>query len=284
MRLVYGLAGVLLTFAFVLYPLLALSNSTGALPGANGSPVSATGIGLCTACHSSFDPNEGEGSVTIDAPDSFVPGEAITFTVTLDNATPPTGTPRQGFQVSVEDADAVAHVGALGIVDAATTQFSSGLQEYVTHTLAGTELTAWTVAWTAPADAPETVTIYAAGNAANGDGGTLGDYVYTDAVTLTRTTVSNEEGAAPLVARVDAVYPNPFAQAAAVDYTLERPMAVTVTLYDGLGRAVRVLEDGVRGAGAHTVAVAAGDLPAGVYFVEVRTPETSDTRPLTLAR
>ena len=46
--------------------------------------------------------------------------------------------------------------------------------------------------------------------------------------------------------------------------------AVTVTLYDALGRAIRVLEDGTKGAGAHAVRVAAEGLAAGVYFVEVR--------------
>lgn len=282
MRLAYGFVGVLLTLGFVLYPLLAISSSGGAPAAANGSPVSARGIGLCTACHGSFAPNEGDGSVTIDAPDTFAPGETITFTITVDNTTPPVGDPKQGFQVSVEGDEPVAHVGTLEIVDEVNTQFAGS--DYVTHTAAGNQQTTWTVGWAAPADAPETVTIYAAGNAANGDFGPLGDYIYTNAVTLTRKTVANEEDATPLVARVDAVYPNPTAGAATVDFTLEQAAPVTVTLYDGLGRAVRVLEDGVRGAGAHTVEVAADDLPAGVYFVEVRTPEASETRPLTLAR
>jgi len=286
MRLVYSIAAVLLTLGFVFYqPPMAVSNSSGSQPLFNGSPVTlADGGALCTACHATFDPNEGTGSVMIDAPSTFMPGETVTFTVTVDNTTPPVGTLKQGFQVSVEDDAAVEHAGTLVIVDAENTRFSSGEQKYVTHTTAGNAQTTWTVGWTAPADAPESVTIYAAGNAANGNFSPTGDYVYTTSATISRSSVANEEEAAPLVARVEAIYPNPFVRTATVDYVLERATPVTVTLYDGLGRAIRVLEEGTIGAGTHSVRVESAGLAAGVYFVEVRTPESVTTRPLTVAR
>ena len=285
MRFVYGSAGILLALGFVLYPILAVSYSFGAPPTANGSPVSlATGIGVCTACHISYELNSGTGSVTIDAPATFMPGETITFTVTVDNTTPPAPTSRQGFQVSVEDDAAVAHVGTLEIVDADNTRFASDEANYVTHTAAGNQQTSWTVSWTAPDDPPENVTIYAAGNAANGNSSPTEDYIYTDAVTLQRSTVANEHEAAPLAARIDAVYPNPFVESARVTYTLERAVPVTVTIYDGVGRVVRVLDDGVHGAGTHAARVDAAGLAAGVYFVEIRTPEERMSRPLTLGQ
>ena len=285
MRFFYGFAGVLLALGFVLYPILALSFSSGAPATASGSPVSmATGIGACTACHNTYELNEGTGSVTIDAPATFMPGETITFTVTVDNTTPPATAPKQGFEVSVEDDAAVAHVGTLVIADAANTRFATDAAQYVTHTSAGNQQTSWTVSWTAPDDAPETVTIYAAGNAANGDFGTTNDYIYTTSVTLERSTVANEGQATPLAARIDAIYPNPFVESARVAYTLEQAGPVTVTLYDGVGRVVRVLEAGARGAGDHTARVDAAGLAAGVYFVEVRTPEARMSRPLTIGR
>lgn len=286
MRLVYGIAGVVLTLGVLLYqPPMAVSNSSGAQPLFNGSPVTiADGGALCTACHTSFEPNEGTGSVMVDAPETFMPGETITFTVTVDNTTPPVGTPKQGFQVSVEDDAAVEHAGTLVIVDDQNTRFSSTEQNYVTHTTAGNAQTTWTIGWTAPEDAPESVTIYAAGNATNGNFSPTGDYVYTTSATVMRTTVANEDEATPLVARVESIYPNPFVRAATVELTLERVTPVTVTLYDGLGRALRVLEEGTLGAGTHTVQVERDGLTAGVYFVEVRTPEAVTTRPVTLAR
>ncbi len=184
MRLLYGFLGVALAFAFVLYPLMAVSYSTGAPAGFNGAP---SANGNCTACHFSFPVNSGTGDVAINAPTTFVPGETITFTVSVDNTTPPlaggTGR-RQGFQVSVEDDG--GDVGTLVIADPVNTQFASGDANYVTHTAAGNQRTSWTVRWTAPDDAPNAVTIYAAGNAGNGGDGPAGDYIYTDAAVMTQ--------------------------------------------------------------------------------------------------
>lgn len=283
MRLFYSLCIAVLALAFVLAPDLVLSSSGGAPDNHSGSPLSGTAT--CAVCHSSFEVNSGSGSVTIEAPERFVPGETITFTVTVDNTTPPIGVDvRQGFEVSVEDDAAEEHAGTLVIVDDTNTRFAAGNEAFVTHTSAGNLESTWTVGWTAPEDAPESVTIYAAGNAANFDFSTSGDYVYTTSFTMQRQDVANEPEATPLAARLDAVYPNPFADAATVSYTLDRPMAVTLTLYDGVGRVVRVLEEGTRGAGPHTVPVEAGALPAGTYFVQIRSEVGTEVRALTLAR
>ena len=287
MRFVYGFAGVLLAFGFVLYPILAVSYSSGAPPGFNGGPNESGGFNpACVVCHSSFALDSGTGSVSITAPASFVPGETISIEIAVVNTTPPldggVGS-RQGFELSAQLADGT-HVGELVPVDAENTQIASGDPRYLTHTTTGNQLSSWTVEWIAPEDAPEEVTFYVAGNAGNGGEGPAGDYIYTDAVTVPRMNVANEDGAAPLAVRIDAVYPNPFVASAQVAYTLERAEPVTVTLYDGVGRVVRVLEDGVRGAGAHTAPVEAQGLAAGVYFVEVRTAEARMTRPLTLGR
>ncbi len=287
MRFVYGLAVLALVLAFVSYPVLVMSLSSGAPTAFNGSPVSiANGGGLCSTsgCHSSFEPNTGTGSVTIDAPATFAPGETVTFTVTVDNTTPPAdGTNlRQGFMVSVEDDAAEAHVGTLVIVDDTNTQLSTA--DYVTHTSMGNLETTWTMSWTASDNPPPSVTIYAAGNASNFNFAPNGDYIYTDSFTMTRGTVANEAEATPLAARLDAVFPNPFAETTTVAYTLDRTMEMTVTLYDGVGRVIRVLEAGTRGAGAHTVSVEADGLAAGTYFVQIRSEAGAEVQALTVAR
>ncbi len=285
MRFLYGLVGVAFALALVLYPMLAVTFPEGAPPGYNGAP-GAPG-GNCTSCHFSFELNSGTGSVSIDAPATFAPGETITFTVAVDNTTEPVPDGlglRQGFEVSVQDGETI--VGTLGLADTGNTQFASGDGNYVTHTEDGNQLSEWTVQWTAPADsvAPESVTIYAAGNAGNGGEGFFGDYIYTDSTVVTRRTVANEDEAAPLAARLEAVYPNPVTAAATVAFTLDRPRPVAVTLYDGLGRTVRVLSEGPRAAGPHTLRLATDGLPAGVYFVEVRTADGADLRPVTVVR
>lgn len=288
MRFVYGFAGVFLALGLVLYPMLAVSYSSGAPAPFNGGPSSESTFNpTCVVCHGSFALDSGTGSVSIDAPATFVPGETLSFTVTVDNTTPalPDGVGnRQGFQVSAQLPDGT-HVGELVLADTDATKFADGNPDYVTHTAAGNQLSTWTVEWTAPTeDVPGAVTFYAAGNAGNGGDGPGGDYIYTTTATVERSSVANEAETAPLVARIDAVYPNPFVESATVAYTLEEALPVTVTLYDGVGRVVRTLDDGVRGAGAHTLRLDGIGLAAGVYFVEVRTPETRTTRPLTLGR
>ncbi len=56
-------------------------------------------------------------------------------------------------------------------------------------TFAGETSGVWQVSWTAPAAGAGAVTFYAAGNAADGCGTDLGDFIYT-------TTVTSQEGSA----------------------------------------------------------------------------------------
>ena len=69
---------------------------------------------------------------------------------------------------------------------------------------------------------------------------------------------------------VQAARPNPSAGATSVRFRVAQEEAVTVTLYDALGRAVRVLFDGDLRAGRYeSVRIEGADLPAGTYVVRV---------------
>jgi hypothetical protein len=61
--------------------------------------------------------------------------------------------------------------------------------------------------------------------------------------------------------------PNPAAARATVTLTVGRAQAVTVAVYDALGREVAVLIDGETSAGDHPVGVDTSGWPAGVYVV-----------------
>ena len=82
----------------------------------------------------------------------------------------------------------------------------------------------------------------------------------------------------PAEALVLAAYPNPFASALTVAYTLPQAGAVRLALYDVLGREVAVLVDGWRGTGAHTARFEARDLPAGAYLVRLEAGTRRTTR------
>lgn len=283
MRLPYFLAACLAVAAVLLFPVLGWTSSSGAPAGLTGGPGD---FGTCQVCHSTYDLDEGTGSVTVQGPETFIPGMAYELSVTVDNTTEPAGDdPVQGFQISVQDAEG-NHVGELMVVDAVNTRFSAGSVEYVTHTSAGRFESTWIVQWTAPPEdaAPEMVTVYATGNAAAGNGNPSADYIYSTAFAIKRQVKSSEPPAVPGVLAFSAVYPNPMTAGGIAVVTLERTSAVTLRIYDGLGRVVRTVEPGLLEAGQREIALDVAGLAGGMYFVEIATPEGSVVRPVTVAR
>ena len=61
-------------------------------------------------------------------------------------------------------------------------------------------------------------------------------------------------------------HPNPFIGRTTITYELSKPIEVTLTLLDAIGRPIRVLEDGPKSAGKHTIALDTSDMVSGVYF------------------
>jgi len=139
----------------------------------------------CTACHFSFDLNQSPGRVVIDGvPARFTPGEKYTLTVTLTRA----DMKRAGFQLTARFKDSGAQAGTLAPGSAEQSrvgvELSSGIQ-YANQKKAGASVSAtdvrWTIEWTAPSGSAPVV-FHASANAADGDGTTNGDYVYTASV------------------------------------------------------------------------------------------------------
>ncbi|MCC3157996.1 T9SS type A sorting domain-containing protein [Hymenobacter sp. 15J16-1T3B] len=77
-------------------------------------------------------------------------------------------------------------------------------------------------------------------------------------------------------------FPNPSHGRTTFELTLDRPQAVSITLYSATGqRVAEVLPAGqVLGAGAHRLDYALGALPAGAYYYAVRTTTGTTTRQL----
>jgi len=105
------------------------------------------------------------------------------------------------------------------------------------------------------------------GNSANDDFVTVFD--------LGSGTVGVEPGPSGLV-YLAPVQPNPFSGSVSIDFTLEIPGSVTLSIRDLQGRIVRRLEDGERSAGAQSVtwdgrSDDGSEVPAGIYFVQLGT-------------
>ncbi len=179
---------------------------TGAIASANGPSPSYTGApgeGNCTACHISYPVNSGEGSVTISGlPLNYLPGQQIPVTVTTSQSD---GT-IYGFQLTALDglgrpAGTFTPVTQTPMQTQVKNGFVGGVsRSYIEHTIDGILPTqfgskSWTFTWTAPAQRVGKIDLYAAGNAANSDGTTSGDFIYTQkASTLSGSAISNFDG------------------------------------------------------------------------------------------
>jgi hypothetical protein len=79
-------------------------------------------------------------------------------------------------------------------------------------------------------------------------------------------------------------YPNPFNPSTTISYTLKENASVRLTIYDRLGREVKVLVDESQSAGTHTIEFNASNLPSGIYFYRIRANEKTEVKKMIFAK
>jgi uncharacterized repeat protein (TIGR01451 family) len=172
-----GIAGFLLSSQTVIRPVHAFSSGPPA--GYTGAPREEPEA--CAECH--VPSAAGTGQISITAPASYTPGQTYQITVTHTNPDP--SRIRWGFQLTALDTSD-EKAGNFTSLDGTTqiiTGGPGGNRQYIEHTANGTFIgqqntASWIFNWTAPATDVGFVTFYAAGNQANNDGNTSGDYIY----------------------------------------------------------------------------------------------------------
>ncbi|HEX8844560.1 MAG TPA: PQQ-dependent sugar dehydrogenase [Pyrinomonadaceae bacterium] len=156
----------------------AYAYSSGPPAGFTGAPGEFT----CSECHLPTD--AGTGTISINAPATYVPGQ--TYQITVVHANSDQTRLRWGFQLTALD-DTNSKAGDLQSTSVLTqvldNQGPGGARQYIEHTSSGTFINqqggaSWTFNWTAPQTNVGPVTLYVAGNQANNDGNTSGDYIY----------------------------------------------------------------------------------------------------------
>ena len=167
---------------------------------ANGSPGGKSGsIGDggddCTGCHAGS-PQGVTGWITTNIPDEgFTPGQTYVITATGMHD----GVVKFGFEMTSED-NVGGKVGSYVITDPARTKLTNS-NTAITHTAAGNvptgNVNTWSVDWVAPEVDDGVVWFYAAFNAANGNGNTAGDQIYTTSLS------TSEYVPVPVIATVD---------------------------------------------------------------------------------
>lgn len=97
--------------------------------------------------------------------------------------------------------------------------------------------------------------------------------------------VANESlGEVPTEFDLDQNYPNPFNPRTSIGYRVPETSNVTLTLFDALGREIRVLASGTHQAGHYQIDLDGSTLTTGVYLYRLSTPEGAITRMLTLLK
>jgi hypothetical protein len=239
----------------------------------NGSPESASGSpsdGVTCAksgCHAGTATAQ-DNMITSNIPAAgYIPGQTYTITVSISQA----GISKFGFSISPQNSSG-AVLGSLVITNTAQTQLKNVGHQYVTHTTAGNAGTGsktWSFDWIAPTVGTGAVPFYASVNAANGNGNTSGDQIYTDVYTVEEDITT---GIQPNMNDVDfAVFPNPVEgntaqvsfNANALSKSRIRIMSLNVTV-------VSEINYHATSNGNQHAALSMENLAKGVYFVEVQ--------------
>lgn len=234
--------------------------------GSPGGRTGAPGDGTCTSCHSGT-VQSGANMNTVTFADingavtSYTPGTTYTVTITMN-----TTNAKNGFEIlALTPSNTVA--GSVSITDGTHTKtVSSGGKIRVTHKTAGTALTTWTYAWTAPATNVGNVTFYLATNLTNSSNGDNGDVIYTSQHVIGSTASINEN---TTNFDLNANY-NSSTNSIALDINAKEGGDVAINLVDMAGKSVQFEQLGKASAGENTFNVKLDkQLQKGIYIVNI---------------
>ncbi|HYX40677.1 MAG TPA: choice-of-anchor V domain-containing protein, partial [Pyrinomonadaceae bacterium] len=180
---VVGCGVVLCTNNFINRPVAAFS--AGPPPGRTGGP----GEDTCEECHLRV--GTSTGTLTINAPQTYLPGQTYLLTVQHSSSDPTRQ--RWGFELTALDSGnqkaGDLQTGGDGLTQLRSNEDPHPDRQYIEHTAAGTFAgqangASWSFQWTAPQQSVGPVTFYAAGNQANNNGNSDGDFIYSTFVTV----------------------------------------------------------------------------------------------------
>lgn len=234
--------------------------SGGSPGGETNSPGDASN---CTACHSGTI-NSGAAMTSIvssSLASGYMPGQTYTITGVMSEAS----VLKFGYELTVEkDADN-SKVGTFVLTDATRTKLVNS-NNAVTHTASGTtptgsgpggNSTTWSVDWTAPAAGTGDVTIYAAFNSTNNDGGISGDNIHTESFSVSEIIQTGLSEGKEVVAAT--IFPNPVKSSFEISTT---KTIDNVVVYNLAGKRMTNVNQTVN-------KFDASDLPTGIYFVQI---------------
>lgn len=240
-------------------------NSTG-IAGRTGSPGEVT----CSGCHGG---GSGSTVVAINATPAFtanqyVPGQTYTISIDITN----NAFSQFGFGCEILNASN-ANAGTMANGGSGVAFANSGARKNAIHTAAksGTGGTSFTFEWTAPASG--NATIYAAGNAVNGNGNTSGDTPGNTSLALTALGTGIEKQSDNKISLN--LFPNPSSDEYSLQYNLTEEGNVKVSLFSLSGQELSVLHEERQQTGLHDLSgKLSPNLASGIYFIKLSVNNT----------
>ena len=98
------------------------------------------------------------------------------------------------------------------------------------------------------------------------------------------TSVQNTNNQLPSEFSLEQNYPNPFNPSTKVNFSVPEQSHVKITVYDALGKSVKILVDEQMSEGNYSVSLDAQNLPGGVYFYRMEANEFTQTRKMVLVK
>ncbi|MGQ9701763.1 MAG: T9SS type A sorting domain-containing protein, partial [bacterium] len=78
--------------------------------------------------------------------------------------------------------------------------------------------------------------------------------------------------------------PNPSNGLVRLSYVTKQPGKVSISLYDATGRLINNLLNETKPAGNYTLNLNNQELPSGIYFIRVETPDGTSSKTMTIIR
>ena len=252
---------LLLYFSALLLMVILISgtlNNTGSPGRKTGSPLDGRS---CTECHTGT-AIQVEWISTNIPETGWTPGE--TYNITL-NAAHETAK-KIGFELTAENSS--EKTGVFKISDASRMRFSIQ-DKAITHKDVGNVPTngenAWEMQWTAPAENKGDITFYAAINAANGNGNTSGDTIFTSSLLVAQDPSTTTNVAAFEKASLK-VFPNPASNFVFIESVAEIELT---SIFSSNGQLIKSTPAEQQ----KRIKLAVNDLRKGMYLVHVKTDQ-----------
>ncbi len=97
-------------------------------------------------------------------------------------------------------------------------------------------------------------------------------------------TSTEDESSVPSGFALSQNYPNPFNPVTTIEFTIDTNQEIRLSVFDVLGREVKVLEQGLRTAGSYSVQFDALDLASGMYFYQLKGESTTVVKTMLLMK